>query len=122
MATNTEPGPRGSGLNVAWLRSTIEAWWLAVWFAVVSVPYLVVPVIRGGSLPVDALLYVRAARLWLDGGDPWSAQVTGLYFAAPPPTLLPLVPFALLPETAGAILLALVVAAAGVATIRMPLH
>ena len=119
MAPDPEARPSGSGFNVAWVRSTIEAWWLAVWFAVVSIPFLVVPVVRGGSLPVDALLYVRATRLWLDGGDPWSAQVTGLFFAAPPPTLLPLVPFALLGETLGTVVLSIVVAGAGIATIRM---
>ncbi len=107
------------GLDMAWIRATIDRWWLAVWFALVSIPFLVVPVIRGGSLPVDALLYVRAARLWLDGGDPWSAQVTGLFFAAPPPTLLPLVPFALLSETVGTLLLTAIVVAAAIATVRI---
>jgi hypothetical protein len=119
MASAPETRRGGPGFDVAWVRATIDRWWLALWFALVSIPFLVVPVVMGGSLPVDALLYVRATRLWLDGGDPWSAQVTGLFFAAPPPTLVPLVPFALLPEATGAILLGIVTAAAGVATIRM---
>jgi hypothetical protein len=101
------------------MRAVVHRWWLAVWFALVTVPFLVVPVIRGASLPIDALLYERAARLWLAGGDPWSAQVTGLYFAAPPPTLLALLPFALLPEVAGTLLLSLVTLGGGLATIRM---
>ena len=43
----------------------------------------------------------------------------GNYFAAPPPTLLPVAPFALLPEPLGLVLLTALVVVASVATIRL---
>src|SRR5262245_44581976 len=45
---------------------------------------------------IDSTIYWFAARTWLNGGDPY-ADVGGLLFAAPPPTLLILAPFSLLP-------------------------
>jgi hypothetical protein len=43
---------------------------------------------------IDARLYAAAARSMLQGGDPWAVSEAGIYFAAPPPTLLPFIPFA----------------------------
>ena len=71
----------------------------------------------------DARLYDAATRAWLSGGDPWQVEIAGNYFAAPPPTLLPLVPFALLPPELGYLALALVVAIGAVASVwilRLP--
>src|SRR4029077_14685731 len=35
---------------------------------------------------------------WLQGGDPWSVYSGGIRFAAPPPFLLAMLPFACVPE------------------------
>jgi hypothetical protein len=49
-----------------------------------------------GSFGIDATTYWDAAHLWLAGQDPY-ANLGGLAFAAPPPTLAAIAPFALLP-------------------------
>jgi hypothetical protein len=72
---------------------------------------------RLGTFAIDLRIYRAAAEAALHGGDPWSAGALGLTFAGPPPTLLPYLPAALVPEgvaiafyatvTLGAALLAL---------------
>ena len=105
--------------NSPWVRDTIDRWWLAFWFALVSGIGLILPQLREPSVLVDARLYVDAARTWLAGGDPWSVNIGGLYFAAPPPTLLAVAPFTLLPEPWGSGALGAVCLAGAIATIRM---
>lgn len=61
-------------------------------------------------------VYLVATRRWLDGLDPWTLPYEG-WFAAPPITLLPMVPFAILPF--GRWLLLVVAIASGIATIRL---
>ena len=72
---------------------------LLVWFTVMSTWRAIGPAIKG---PVDfgwdAVVYAHAARALLDGGDPWQSGVPGITYAAPPPSLLPFVPFARLPD------------------------
>jgi hypothetical protein len=74
---------------------------LLIWFTTMSVYRVIGPAIKG---PVDfgwdAVAYTRAARALLDGGDPWAAGIPGGTYAAPPPSLLPFMPFAYLPELA----------------------
>lgn len=70
-----------------------------------------------GTFAIDLRIYRAAADAALHGIDPWSVGVLGLTFAGPPPTLLPYLPAAFLPEavavalygavTLGAALLAL---------------
>lgn len=99
-------------------RSYIVDWfrhyWLGVWFAIVSGLWLYT-VSRTGTLSDD--LYIQATRRWLAGGDPWTAPYGQSYFAAPPPTLLVMLPFAVLPF--GQALSVLVAVACGIATIRI---
>ena len=72
---------------------------LLVWFTAMSVYRVIGPAIVG---PVDfgwdAVVYTRAARALLDGGNPWLAGIPNATFAAPPPSLIPFLPFAYLPE------------------------
>jgi len=70
---------------------------LATWFAVISAQRLAV-LVGGGAFGFDGRLYREAARTWLAGGDPWSVFLGGVGFGAPPPTLLAMAPFAILPE------------------------
>jgi hypothetical protein len=53
---------------------------------------------RLGTFAIDLRIYRAAAEAALRGANPWTAAVDGLGFAAPPPTLLPYFPAALLPE------------------------
>jgi hypothetical protein len=67
-------------------------------FAVSTGFQLTAYVVAPAGIGIDAQLYVQATRAWLDGGDPWSVALSGVPFAAPPPTLLVVAPFTLLPD------------------------
>ena len=54
---------------------------------------------------VDLRLYLRGTAEWLQGGDPWSVHLGTLHYAAAPPSLLPMAPFALLPEDLAIVIL-----------------
>lgn len=62
---------------------------LAAEFVVLDAAYFV-----GRDIGLDARVYLAATRAWLAGGDPWAAGSDGVLFAAPPPSLLPVAPFA----------------------------
>lgn len=49
------------------------------------------------AIGYDARLYSAAARAMVEGADPWRIALDGGYFAGPPTTLVPFVPFAFLP-------------------------
>ena len=87
--------------NSPWVRSLVGRYWLQTWFVVESGLALLQAATDTRYIFFDARLYVAATRAWLEGSNPWEVQLAGNYFAAPPPTLLPLVPFALLPGDAG---------------------
>jgi hypothetical protein len=55
--------------------------------------------VQPAGIGFDTRLYTDAARTWLSGGDPWSVSSLGIYFGAPPPTLLVFAPLTVLPET-----------------------
>jgi hypothetical protein len=75
------------------------------WFAVCTFSAIRHQLSQQTSLVgIDARIYYRAAQAFLAGGDPWSAQVDGVTFAAPPPTLIPYLPFTLIPEDAFVVL------------------
>ena len=67
---------------------------------VVVLKYVFTPVWVG----IDASLYAEAAAAWLAGSDPWAVSQAGIYFAAPPPTLLPFALFAWMPPLAVALI------------------
>ncbi len=96
----------------------VAAWfgrhWIAFWFAALSGYWLFLIAQPGTPLMDD--VYLAATRRWLDGGDPWATEYQG-WFAAPPITLLPMVPFALLPF--GRWLLLALAIGSGIATIRL---
>ncbi len=54
---------------------------------------------RLNTFAIDLRVYRAAAEIAIRGGDPWSASVNGIPFAAPPPTVLAYLPAALLPES-----------------------
>lgn len=96
---------------------------LATWFFLLSAMRLSL-LIKTTPLGFDARLYHAATDVWLAGGDPWDVTLNGIRFAAPPPTLLAMLPFALLPgDLAVALLVALGVAASvwAIRKLRLPL-
>ena len=83
---------------------------LATWFIALSVMRLAH--LATADPFSNSTLYLRGTSAWLRGEDPWSVHMSTLYYAAAPPSLLPMVPFAILPESLGlAALFALSVAA-----------
>ena len=103
----------------AWIRRQASQRALPVWFAVISLTPILGLLRKPDTLFLDARLYLDATRTWLNGGDPWSVSYLGIGYAAPPPSLVPLVPFALLPQPADWIVLGHLGVAATVVTIRM---
>ena len=51
------------------------------------------------------MLYRDATLRWLAGGDPWALRAGDAVFGAPPPTLLAMLPFAILPDVVARIAL-----------------
>jgi len=95
-------------------------WILAAWFIAISAMRLAV--IAPGGPGFDGRLYRSATVAWLNGQDPWAVVQGGVWFGAPPPSLLPMIPFALLPEgVALGVLLALCLGASAWAIRRLGL-
>ena len=88
------------------------------------------------TVGVDGDLYYRAARVWVSGGDPWTAYtatntwpVTGAHihelFAGPPPTVLAFVPFVWVPEyifVVGWMALTIAAAVYTIRRLRLPIY
>ncbi len=105
--------------NSPWVGRIVSGYWLQAWFAIESIGALAQAALDARYIFFDARLYLAATRVWLGGGDPWQVHIAGNYFAAPPPSMLPLVPFTLLPSEVGYLALALAVLGGAVATVRM---
>ena len=89
---------------------------LAAWFITISVMRLSYLALADPFS--DSTLYLRGVSAWLRGENPWLVHMTTLYFAAAPPSLLPMVPFALLPEPVGLAVLFVLAVAASFWTLR----
>lgn len=105
--------------NSPWVGSVVGRFGLPLWFAAHSALAIANAVRDTSLLYFDARLYLMATRFWLEGGDPWSVRLAGIYFAAPPPSMLPLVPLAVLPIDTGVAILAGLVIVASVSTVRL---
>ncbi|MBI2781884.1 MAG: hypothetical protein HYX55_08840 [Chloroflexi bacterium] len=66
-----------------------------VWFSTISASMIAGPLIKpvAHRLGWDAVVYVRAARALLAGDNPWVAGTYDIVYAAPPPSMLPYLPF-----------------------------
>jgi hypothetical protein len=53
---------------------------------------------------IDASLYTAASAAWVGGSDPWAVTLVGVFYSAPPPTLLAFVPFIWMPPLAVSLL------------------
>ncbi|MGH2838331.1 MAG: hypothetical protein ACRDJY_08295 [Thermoleophilaceae bacterium] len=80
-------------------RTSVAELLLITWFGLLA-SFNIGATIRSSALGWDALIYHGAARALLAGGDPWGPVGTFSTFAGPPPSLLPYLPTAWLPEGA----------------------
>lgn len=106
-------------LNSPWVRSLVRRFGLPCWFVGQSILGIAQSMRDTSLLYFDGRLYLMATQAWLDGRDPWSVQLAGNYFAAPPPSMVPLVPLALLPIDVGVAILAGLIIAASLLTVRL---
>jgi len=105
--------------NSPWIAALVLRYGLPTWFAIESVLGIAVAMQDTTYLFFDARLYLDATRTWLAGEDPWSVQLAGNYFAAPPPTLLVFAPLAPLPPDVGVAIVALAVIGGAIASVRL---
>lgn len=103
--------------SVVILPASIRRNWLGIWFVGISAVMLAELVRGGGGIGGDARLYIIATRRWLGGADPWATAIDGWWYAAPPPSLIAVAPFALIPIEFGQGLMVASALGAGVATI-----
>lgn len=109
----------GGALFTPWVRDIVRRYWLQTWFVALSAWGVVYAALHSSRLFFDARLYLMATQEWLSGGDPWSVDLAGNVFAAPPPTLLVLAPVAGLPLDVGVAVVAAAVIGAAVLTVRL---
>jgi len=67
-------------------------------FTVVTLGLAIPPLLVGLPFGWDAVVYTEAARAWLEGANPWTSQGYAIGYAAPPPSFLPYILFAPLPD------------------------
>ena len=79
------------------IRRPTEMWALLVVFAMISIERTA-SAYRLGYIAVDLRIYRAAADAVLRGADPWQAGAANLTFAGAPPSLVPYLPAALVPE------------------------
>ena len=105
-----------TGPELTFVRSWFGRYGLAAWFGAISAIRL--SSLVGGEAGFDGRLYLAATRAWLAGLDPW-LTLDSQRFAAPPPSLVPLIPIAELPEQLGVAVMVILAAAGAAATIRL---
>jgi hypothetical protein len=73
------------------------AWLVPAGFVVMTIEVISKYVQTPAWLGFDARLYAAATAAWVGGSNPWAVNDLGIYFAAPPPTLLAFLPFNWMP-------------------------
>jgi hypothetical protein len=112
-----EAPTRRSGIQWDFVLTTFIRLLLPLWFVAYAL-LMIHNYATHGFLFLDIAVYREAAIAALAGGDPWAAEVGGLVFAAPPPTLLLLVPVAFLPLELAVVVVSIALTAASVWAIR----
>ena len=97
--------------RIRWQR--LATFGLATWFITLSMMRLTV---LWPDRAFDMRLYLHGTTAWLSGGDPWSVQFGSL--RGRPPSLLPMVPFALIPEAFAVSILTVLAVVASFWTLR----
>jgi hypothetical protein len=112
-----EPVERGPFSDLKALLARAAPFLMITWF-VVEDGSKVAYYLYYGIVGVDFFIYRDAAVVALNGGDPWASSSLGYRFAAPPPTLLPYLILAVLPEALAALVSVLVLGSAAIAVVR----
>jgi hypothetical protein len=112
-----EPVERGPFSDLKALLARAAPFLLITWF-VVEDGSKVAYYLYYGIVGNDFFIYREAAVVALNGGDPWASSYLGYRFAAPPPTLLPYLILALLPQALAALVSVLVLGGAAIAVVR----
>lgn len=113
---------RARAIDWAFVRRA--TWWIVpLGFFALTIVVIYKYVLSPKWLGLDASLYTAATGAWLSGLNPWDVSQDGVYFAAPPPSLLPYVAFVWMP--AGLVSLVVVAISVGLAvltirTLRLP--
>ncbi len=102
--------------TVRWRR--VASAFLPALFATVTLKFLIGVAAEPWLIGLDARIYYRATSAWLSGGNPWLAASDGFTFAAPPPTLLFMLPASVFPEPLAATLLVATAAASAAYSVR----
>jgi hypothetical protein len=102
-----------------WLRQRLVDVLLPLWFVVLASPLFLGYLTDWSTLFFDARLYADATRAWISGGNPWEVAYHGVYYSAPPPSLLPLAPFTILPTPFDWVAVGVLVVGATILTIRL---
>lgn len=105
------------GIDWRFVLATVARPLLPTWFAAYAL-LMLYNYGTHGFLLLDIAVYRQAALSAIAGGDPWAAQVGGLAFAAPPPTLLLFLPVAFLPLELATLVVTVVLVAAAMWSIR----
>lgn len=100
---------------IAWVSRSA----LPLWFAAESILGIVQALQDTSLIFFDARLYLAATRAWLAGSSPWDVQLAGNYYAAPPPSLLAMLPVVWLPPGLDVAVVTLAVAGAAIWTVRL---
>jgi hypothetical protein len=111
---NLAPATR---LRLAFVRARLLDLAVPTVFFTVSLHRLAVT-LATDSLAIDIRIYRASAAAWLAGTDPWVASVNGLRSGAPPPSLLPYLPAALMPDIPAILIYGAIGVIAGVLLIR----
>ena len=102
--------------GLPFVRSWFARYWLAVWFGIIFA-MRAGAIIPGGD-GWDARIYIEASRVWLAGGNPWGFLIDGNGYAAPPLSLIPVMPLTLLPPQIAPHVMVAGAAVSAVLTIR----
>jgi hypothetical protein len=105
------------GWRSSFVVTTVSRFVLPIWFAAFAV-VTTANFASHGYLLLDLPVYRHAAEIAISGGDPWAPAADGLAFAGPPPSLLPFIPLAFLPETVAVVVGVAVLLGAAAWTVR----
>ena len=114
---------RVSALDWRFLRTFTDRL-VPIGFGLMSLAVIWKFVVTPEWIGIDASLYTAASAAWLNGTDPWSVALVGVYYAAPPPTLLAFVPFVWMPPLVVSLVWVIgsfILAVLAIRSLRLPL-
>ena len=104
-------------MNLRFVASIVARWFLPIWFTAFAIRTFAT-FAAADHLGIDVEIYRHAAEVALAGGNPWTTELGRVPFVAPPPTLLPYLPLALIPLPAATVIFMTACVAGAVWAIR----